>query len=292
VARIRTVKPEFWTDEQVMELSPLARLLFIGMWNFCDDRGVHPASTKTLKAEVFPADDITADQIGGLVTEMIRQGLLTEFEAQGRRWWAVTGWHHQMINRPSTSKYPAPPAKNGTDSGNPHGRLSEDSVSAHGGLPAGREGKGEESKYHLCASGEGGGVGEVSASPSAPPPPSRLGTRLAADWSLPAPWRDWARQQRPDLDITAVADRFRDHWLSKPGKDGRKADWEATWRNWIRRENGNGNHRETAADRHRKSVAILDAAVADCAASMGGGIQRTHAESVPRIVDGEVVNAG
>ena len=112
------------------------------------------------------------------------------------------------------------------------------------------------------------------------------------DWLLPAPWRAWATTERPDLDITAVADRFRDHWLAKPGKDGRKADWEATWRNWIRRENSNGAHRETAADRHRKSVAILDAALADCAAGMGVGVQRTHAEPVPRIVDGEVVDRG
>jgi hypothetical protein len=289
MARIRTVKPEFWTDEQVMELSPLARLLFIGMWNFCDDRGVHPASTKTLKAEVFPADDITADQIGGLVTEMIRQGLLSEFEAQGRRWWAVTGWHHQMINRPSTSKYPAPPTKSGADSGSAHGELNEDSVSTHGGLPAGREGKGEEGREEqtLPQVPEVGG-----ASPPAPPPPSRLGTRLDPDWELPAPWCLWARQQRPDLDITAVADRFRDHWLSKPGKDGRKADWEATWRNWIRRENGNGAHRETAADRHRKSVAILDAAIADCAAGMGAGVQRAHEVAVSRVLDGEVVDHG
>ena len=289
MARIRTVKPEFWTDEQVMELSPLARLLFIGMWNFCDDRGVHPASTKTLKAEVFPADDITADQIGGLVTEMIRQGLLSEFEAQGRRWWAVTGWHHQMINRPSTSKYPAPPTKSGTDSGSAHGVLTEPSVSAHGGLPAGREGKGEEGReeHTLPQVPEVGG-----ASPSAPPPPSRIGTRLDPDWELPAPWCHWARQERPDLDITAVADRFRDHWLSKPGKDGRKADWEATWRNWIRRENGNGANRETSADRHRKSVAILDAAIADCAAGMGAGVQRAHEVAVSRVLDGEVVDHG
>jgi len=43
MARIRTIKPEFWVSEQVGECSPNARLLFIGMWNFCDDRGVHPA---------------------------------------------------------------------------------------------------------------------------------------------------------------------------------------------------------------------------------------------------------
>lgn len=46
MARIRTIKPEFWTAEQVMELSRDARLLFIGMWNFCDDAGVHQRHTR------------------------------------------------------------------------------------------------------------------------------------------------------------------------------------------------------------------------------------------------------
>ncbi len=44
MARIRSIKTEFWTAEQVMECSPIARLLFIGMWNFCDDGGNHPAT--------------------------------------------------------------------------------------------------------------------------------------------------------------------------------------------------------------------------------------------------------
>lgn len=61
-------------------------------------------------------------------------------------------------------------------------------------------------------------------------------TRLPPDWTLPEPWRDWARTARPDLDIDLVADKFRDHWVSKPGKDGRKTDWLATWRNWVRGE--------------------------------------------------------
>ena len=76
MARIRTIKPEFWTAEQIMECSPNARLLFIGMWNFCDDAGIHPASCKTLKAEVFPSDDITASEIGTLVAELEGQGLI------------------------------------------------------------------------------------------------------------------------------------------------------------------------------------------------------------------------
>ncbi|THF55936.1 DnaT-like ssDNA-binding domain-containing protein [Pseudothauera rhizosphaerae] len=158
MARIRTIKPEFWTAEQVMELSPMARLLFIGMWNFCDDRGVHPVAYKTLKAEVFPADDLLSSDVEKLVGELITQGLLIEFEAESRRWWFVTGWHHQVINRPSKSRYPEPPrgaplpsaagqdeqTNAGADSTVCHGALADDSLSDHGALTDGREGKGRE----------------------------------------------------------------------------------------------------------------------------------------------------
>lgn len=108
MSRIRTIKPEFWTSEQVMECSPLARLAFIGMWNFCDDQGVHPASAKTLKAEVFPADDISAASVEAMVCEMIEHGLVLAYEAQGKAWWYVTGWKHQLIKNPSAPKYPPP----------------------------------------------------------------------------------------------------------------------------------------------------------------------------------------
>ena len=70
------------------------------------------------------------------------------------------------------------------------------------------------------------------ASPAAQPDPK--GSRLSKDWVLPDDWQTWAAAERPDLDVTTVAYGFRDFWISKPGKDGRKLDWQATWRNWIR----------------------------------------------------------
>lgn len=60
------------------------------------------------------------------------------------------------------------------------------------------------------------------------------GSRLPQDWVLPEEWQAWAEKERPDLDVTLVACQFRDFWIAKPGKDGRKLDWQATWRNWIR----------------------------------------------------------
>ena len=169
MARIRTVKPEFWTAEQVLECSPLARLLFIGMWNFCDDKGVHPASYKTLKAEVMPADDITVAEVKALIEELKKNELLGEFISDNRKWWYVTGWNHQLINRPTPSRYPSPPRQaplpeaaashsvdnndqphtqndtsNTDDSLSTHGGLTEDSRRTHGGLTTGKERKGKD----------------------------------------------------------------------------------------------------------------------------------------------------
>lgn len=67
---------------------------------------------------------------------------------------------------------------------------------------------------------------------------SPTGSRLPADWQ-PAPEEiRWAQTARPELSIPIEIESFRDYWAAKPGKDGRKADWSATWRNWIRRANG------------------------------------------------------
>lgn len=45
----------------------------------------------------------------------------------------------------------------------------------------------------------------------------------------------WAGREYPDVDTAAQTDAFCDYWRSKAGKDGVKLDWQATWRNWIRR---------------------------------------------------------
>ena len=73
----------------------------------------------------------------------------------------------------------------------------------------------------------------VDASPSAQPVTAR-GSRLDPAWTLPDDWKAWCQSERPDLNADHVADQFRDFWVAKPGKDGRKADWQATWRNWVR----------------------------------------------------------
>jgi len=105
MARIRSIKPEFWTSEQVMNCSPMARLLFIGLWNFCDDAGNHVASAKTIKANVFPGDDITSTDVQRMLDELSSNQLIVYYSFENKDFLHVTGWRHQKIDRP-TYKHP------------------------------------------------------------------------------------------------------------------------------------------------------------------------------------------
>ena len=108
MARIRSIKPEFFTSEQIVECSTSARLLFVGLWCFCDDAGRHPSSVRRLKMEVFPGDSFSVEQVESWMDELIDAGLVGVYEAQGVTYWWVTGWDkHQKIDRP-TVKFPGP----------------------------------------------------------------------------------------------------------------------------------------------------------------------------------------
>ncbi len=108
MARIRSIKPEFWTSEQVLECSPIARLMFVGMWNFADDMGRMPCSPKSIKAQVFPSDDISLDSVRGMLNELSSNGLILIYSVEDKDYLQITGWAHQRIDKPQPAKYPAP----------------------------------------------------------------------------------------------------------------------------------------------------------------------------------------
>lgn len=66
------------------------------------------------------------------------------------------------------------------------------------------------------------------------------GTRLPSDWTLPAEWRAWARAEYPTVDVDLEAAKFADYWHARTGAGATKADWLATWRNWVRNARGTG----------------------------------------------------
>lgn len=70
----------------------------------------------------------------------------------------------------------------------------------------------------------------------AAPKGSAKAKRLPVDWVLPKDWGLWALENMKwdDSIVRLEADKFRDYWIARAGKDACKADWLATWRNWCR----------------------------------------------------------
>lgn len=58
-------------------------------------------------------------------------------------------------------------------------------------------------------------------------------TRFALP-EIPATWEVFCQNERPDLVASKTFAQFKDYWEAKPGKDAKKLDWFATWRNWVR----------------------------------------------------------
>jgi hypothetical protein len=85
--------------------------------------------------------------------------------------------------------------------------------------------------------------------------------QLPEGWQLPRPWGEWALAEYPAWTAETVrleAAKFADHWRAKSGKESRKADWFATWRNWCRSDIAQRAHKPTfaqqAADVARTTV--------------------------------------
>lgn len=75
------------------------------------------------------------------------------------------------------------------------------------------------------------------ALPGLPEPQRRTkGTRLNPDWQPSPALVAWTREHCPRVNVAGTVETFVDYWLAKPGQSGVKVDWDATWRNWARRD--------------------------------------------------------
>jgi hypothetical protein len=114
MARARFIRPEFFTDEKVSDLSLGAALLFAGIWCHSDLRGVYEHNPRLLRGLIYPMrDQITTDQVAAWLGEIERAGMVRRFCADGKSWGHVKNWSkHQQISgkeRSIGSKRPLPP---------------------------------------------------------------------------------------------------------------------------------------------------------------------------------------
>ncbi|WP_143822620.1 hypothetical protein [Mycetocola reblochoni] len=71
------------------------------------------------------------------------------------------------------------------------------------------------------------------------------GARLSKDWMPSQETIDKMRADAPNVDVRAEHEAFVDYWIALPGQKGVKKDWDATWRNWMRRKQGDHANKRT-----------------------------------------------
>jgi hypothetical protein len=109
VARIRTIKPAFWSDPAVGSLTRDARLLLVGLFSFADDDGRFLASINAINGYIYPYDDLPPAKVRKWLSECVESGIVHLYKDAGLDYGCIPNWHkHQVINRYTPSPLPAP----------------------------------------------------------------------------------------------------------------------------------------------------------------------------------------
>lgn len=108
MARLRTIKPTFFLDEDLAECHPLSRLLFAGLWCIADREGRLEDRPRRIKVEVLPYDDCDVDV---LLNELASKSFIVRYVIDGRSLIAIPKWakHQQPHYKEVASVLPPPP---------------------------------------------------------------------------------------------------------------------------------------------------------------------------------------
>ena len=132
MARIRTIKPEFFLDEKIADLSYRDRLAFIGLWLLADSEGRLKDEIKKVKIQILPYDQEDFDEI---LNNLAQKKLITRYEVEGKKYLKINNFSlHQKIHH--TEKNSILPDINGY--------LTVKEPLKNGDARVGREGKGKE----------------------------------------------------------------------------------------------------------------------------------------------------
>ena len=205
--RIRTIKPEFWSSPGVARMTPLARLTFIGMWNWADDAGRGTYNPRELMGFIFPHDEeMTVAEFRALCAEIRAHVAVDFFEVAGRHYFEISSWkkHQSKHAKFDSSKYPAPDEGHYIDPVNMQviGEVAEirrnsatssrnsDTSARKKNLGTGEQGNrgtGEQSK-NTCSSNDEHGGSKTEVEPE--PEPTNHYPQAFEDW-----WNLYPRKQ-------------------------------------------------------------------------------------------------
>jgi hypothetical protein len=101
MARARNIKPKFFTNDVLGELTPLTRLFFIGLWTIADYRGCLEYRPKKIKALVLPFDDCNIDE---LVINLEQSRFIAIYSVQGKRYLKIAKFEQHQNPHPNEKK--------------------------------------------------------------------------------------------------------------------------------------------------------------------------------------------
>lgn len=204
MARIRTIKPAFFSSLSNAELPKATRLTWIGLWTYVDDAGRAVDDPRLVKAAIWPLDDdYTTKKVDADLALLAKVGKIERYKVAGRAYLRVVEWHHQRINRPVPSTLPPSPNEavspqdkptpdddttpdlNSEDSLSAQCVVTEDSPPERKGREGNRKGEGKERNAHKSSSSNSS-VGLQSAEEEEPSKRATTAVRLLAERRLSA----------------------------------------------------------------------------------------------------------
>lgn len=161
--RIRTIKPEFWTDGAMIALPYETRLFYVGMWNFACDRGHLSDDPFGLKLKILPADAVDG---AVLVQQLVDAGRVERLVMpDNRSYLAIPRFgDHQRVDTRWNSRCPVCAHLDSPDLTQTHASFDVARVNSHELIPGG-ERRGRERK------GTGEEVADATLSPFCPKHP-------------------------------------------------------------------------------------------------------------------------
>ena len=121
MARIRYLKPEFFTDEDLADIPFQTRLTFAGLWCYADREGRLEDRPKYLKAMIFPYDNVDMEkQLQTLAQPKHGNGnpFIIRYEIESKRFIEILSWeYHQKPHHTEVESKipPAPPLREDKD---------------------------------------------------------------------------------------------------------------------------------------------------------------------------------
>lgn len=225
MARIRSIHPGQWTDEDFVSLTFPARLLAIALRNEADDQGVFEWKPVGLKMRLLPADTV---DVAALLSELEGAEVIKRYALDGREYGAIRNFGRYQTPRFPKAVHPI------TDEIRKYISSTEVITEVDGDetskiqrsaeIAPLMERRGEENKK------EPNGSSGLAPSARAPAEP------LSIAW-LPQPAE---RRYASDLglseaEIDREALKFRGYWTDGNGAGKRKTPkgWRQAWQNWI-----------------------------------------------------------